>query len=287
MTDSFLHVGPNIMKLPAVLYFKKGDKKHGISGKKLKTKSKQASKAKVVEKRDEGDRRDVVFLSKPYDYAPTKQSPTTSYSLFDYKGNYRNWLFLYPDQHPVNMHYVDQGKNADSNQQTSGQQQAGATQDAAGAPVAAAGAAAPAVAPAAPAAAQQAAPVAPAPAAPSVAQPAALAAATAPVVPQVGQATAAPVAAQQPVAVQSVAAAAQPLASVQTAPVADNQTIELINQTVSSATSKTQQPVVGVGAVGFEPTVANVTAGAYQPTVQGLDAGNNTSNQTVDAGTDV
>lgn len=287
-----LNVGADIMKLPAVLYFKKGDKKHGISGKKLKPKSKHASKAKVIEKRDEGDRRDVVFLSKPYDYAPTKQSPTTTYSLFDYKSNYRNWLFLYPDQHPVNMRYVDQGKKADTNQQTAGQQQAGATQDAAGAPVAAA----PIVAPAAPAAAQPAAPVASAPAAPAVAQPAAPAApAAAPVVPQVEQAAAAPVAAQQPVAAKE-----QPLAGAQTAftnqaqvaaPVAENQTIELINQTVSLATNKTQQPVVGVGAVGFEPTVANVTQ-TNQPvtdgaTVQGFEAGNDTSNKTVAAGSDL
>ena len=197
------------------------------------------------------------------------------------------------------MRYVDQGKKADTNQQTSGQQQAGATQDAAGAPVAAAGAAAPMVAPAAPAAAQPAAPVAAAPVAPAVAQPAAPAAAApataaAPVVPQVEQAAAAPVGAQQP-----VAAAEQPLAGAQAAftnqsqvaaPVAENQTIELINQTVSLATNKTQQPVVGVGAVGFEPTVANMTqtnqAVTDGATVQGFEAGNDNSNKTVAAGND-
>lgn len=343
---SIVCVGPDIMKLPAVLYFKKGDKKHGISGKRKHT-SKHAAKRKVIEKRAEGDRRDVVFLNKPYDYTPTKQSPTTSYNLFDYKSNYRNWLFLYPDQHPVNMRYVDQGKAkaADPNQQNAGQQQAGTTQDSAGVP---AGAAAPTAAPAAPAAAQPAAavaqpaaaattqPAAAAPAAPAAAQPAAAsaaaqpaapaaaapaapvvaqpaspavaapaaplspaaaapaaaaasAAAFAPAVPQVGQAatpdqqSAAPVAAQQPVAAQPAAAAA-PV----TAPAAANQTIELINQTVSLVTNETQQQV---DAVNFEPTVANTTqtnetfmVGAFQTTPQGLSAENNTSDQTVATG---
>jgi len=338
--------GQDIMNLPAVLYLK-GDKKHGISGK-TKHKSKHAAKAKKVQKRaqDKGERRDVVFLSKPYDYSPTTPSPTTSYSLFDYKSNYRNWLFLYPDQHPVNLRYVDQDKAADPNQQTAGQQQTGGMQDAAGTLENATGAAAvqtaapaasgtpaeaqpaaPAVGvPAAPAVAQPAAPamaapaapassgapLAPAPAAPAAAAagapagapaaPAASAAASAPVAPQVGQGAAAvqqpaaPVAAQQPVVAQPAAAAAQPLAGQQpivtnqaqvTTPAA-NQTIELLNQTITLATNETQQPVAGVGVAGFEPTVANVTQTNQTQmtnlTAQGLAAWNNTSNQTIAAG---
>ena len=313
-----------MMQLPAVLYVRKGAKKHGISGKR-KHKSKHASNHKVVEKRDEtpGGRRDVVFLKKPYDYSPTEKSPTTSYSLFDYKSNYRKWLFLYPDQHPVYMRYVDQGKAADANQQSAGQQQASVGQDAVGMP--AAGAAAPTVAPAAPATAaevaapaaaqpaapaaavaQPAAPAAPAapasPAAPNMAQPAAPAAvapavpaAAAPAVPQVGQVAAAvqqpaaSVAAQQPVDAQPAAATVQPLAGSQpvftnqsqaAAPAVGNQTIELINQTVSLATNNTQQTY---GAAGFEPTVANVTQ-TNQTVMVGSFPGNNTSNQTVATG---
>lgn len=328
--DILTIVGPNILKLPAVLYYKKGDKKHGISGKTKHHKSKHPSKAKLVEKRDEGDRRDVVFLSKPYGDTPTKapsKLQTTSYPLFDYQSNHRNWLFLFPDQHPVNLQYVDQGKVADPNQQSTGQQQAGATQDAAGDPVAAAGAAptiAPATStadqlaaqPAAPSVTQPAAtgaaqPVSPAaaapvvpvtaqPVAPAVATPAAPAAAVAPALPQVGQADAAAVASQQSVAEEPGAAITQPLASTQTtftnqtqvaAPGSANQTIELLNQTFTLATNETQQPSVGMGAVGFEPTVGNITetnqtvmAGVYQPNAQGYDTVNNTSNQTVVAG---
>lgn len=334
-------IGPDIMKLPAVLYYKKGnkkhgitkkgDKKHGITGKKHR-KHKSENAAKVIDKRDninndDGGRRDVVFLSRPADYSPTKppaSNPTTSYNLFDYQSNYRNWLFLYPDQHPVNMRYVDQGKAADPNQQNGAKQQAAATQDTAAAPAApsapAAGAAAPAVgapAPAAPAgtpavpgSASAAAPAAssaaqaaasPAAAAPAVAQTAApavaapavvatpsVAAAPNPTVLQVGQAAAAeqpattvaaqqpaaPVAAQQPaapVAAQQPAApvaAQQPVAAQPEA--AANQTIQLINQTVSPAVNAT-----------FEPTVANVSQGNQTIMVGALSAGNNTSNQTV------
>lgn len=293
-------IGADLMKLPAVLYYKKGDKKHGISKKGDKkhgitgmkhNKHKSKHAAKVIDKRDnnDGGRRDVVFLSRPADYSPTKSSnsdqpPTTSYNLFDYKGNYRNWLFLYPEQHPVNMHYVDQGKAADPNQQNGAQQQAAGTQDAtaaatapavgapaaaaasssAPAPATAASAATAAVAPEAQAASQAtaaaAAPAVAQPAAPAVADPAVAAAAN-PAVPQVGQAAAAavqqpavPVAAQQPVAAQ---------------PEAANETIQLINQTVSLAANNT-----------FEPTVANVSQ-----TNQTIMVGsNNTSNQTVAPG---
>lgn len=326
--DILTIVGPNILKLPAVLYYKKGDKKHGISGKTKHHKGKHSSKAKLVEKRDEGDRRDVVFLSKPYGDTPTKapsKLQTTSYPIFDYQSNHRNWLFLFPDQHPVNLQYVDQGKVADPNQQSTGQQQAGATQDAAGAPVAAAGAA-PTIAPATSTvdqlAAQPAAPSVTQPAATAAAQPVSLAAAApvvpvaaqpvapavatpaapavAPALPQVGQAAAAAVASQQSVAEEPGAAITQPLASTQTtftnqtqvtAPGSANQTIELLNQTFTLATNETQQPSVGMGAVGFEPTEGNITetnqtvmAGVYQPHAQGYGTVNNTSNQTVAAG---
>lgn len=235
-------IGPELLKLPAVLYYKKGDKKHVISGKKHKN-----HKRTVVEKRDEGDRRDVVFLSRPADYTPTKQSPTTSYTLFDYKGMYRNWQFLYPDQHPVNMHYAEPyNKAADPSQP---QQQTASTQDANAAP-AAPTVAAPAAA-AAPDAAQAAA-AAPVAAATAVAAPA---------VPQVGQAAAgfqqpaAPVAGQLPVAAQ---------------PEAANKTIQLIDQTVALASNAT-----------FEPTASQ----ASQAIMAGaLAATNNTSNQTLTPG---
>ena len=234
------YVGPNILNLPAVLYYKKGDKKHGISGK-TKHNTKHAGKGKRIQRRseDDGDRRDVVFLSKPYDYAPkpTTLPPTTSYNVFDYKGNYRNWLFLFPDKHPVNLRYVDQGKANDPNQQ-----QADASQDAAatGAPVAAGGVAAPAVAPASPAVAQ--------PAAPAFASPAA-----APSVPQVAQPT---------------AAVAQPWNAVQTALTnqTQNKTIELINQSVSLASNDTQPPQAS-----YTPPVANVAS------TQGYGAQNSTA----------
>lgn len=232
--------GPNILNLPAVLYYKKGDKKHGISGK-TKYNTKHAGKGKRIQRRseDDGDRRDVVFLSKPYDYAPkpTTLPPTTSYNVFDYKGNYRNWLFLFPDKHPVNLRYVDQGKANDPNQQ-----QAGASQDAAatGAPVAAGDVAAPAVAPASPAVAQ--------PAAPAFASPA-----VAPSVPQVAQPT---------------AAVAQPWNAVQTALTnqTQNKTIELINQSVSLASNDTQPPQAS-----FAPPVAKVAS------TQGYGAENSTA----------
>lgn len=235
-------IGPELLKLPAVLYYKKGDKKHVISGKKHKN-----HKRTVVEKRDEGDRRDVVFLSRPADYTPTKQSPTTSYTLFDYKGMYRNWQFLYPDQHPVNMHYAEPyNKAADPNQP---QQQTASTQDANAVP-AAPTVAAPAAA-AAPDAAQAAA-AAPVAAATAVA---------APVVPQVGQAAAgfqkpaAPVAGQLPVAAQ---------------PEAANKTIQLIDQTVALASNAT-----------FEPTASQASQAIM---VGALAATNNTSNQTLTPG---
>ncbi|XP_068696715.1 uncharacterized protein [Montipora foliosa] len=232
--------GPNILNLPAVMYYKKGDKKHGISGK-TKHNTKHAGKGKRIQRRseDDGDRRDVVFLSKPYDYAPkpTTLPPTTSYNVFDYKGNHRNWLFLFPDKHPVNLRYVDQGKANDPNQQ-----QAGASQDAAatGAPVAAGGVAAPAVAPASPAVAQ--------PAAPAFASTAA-----APSVPQVAQPT---------------AAVAQPWNAVQTALTnqTQNKTIELINQSVSLASNDTQPPQAS-----FAPPAANVAS------TQGYGAQNSTA----------
>lgn len=323
--------GPELMNLPAVLYYKKGDKKHGITG--SKHKSKHA--AKHMEKRDDGDRRDVVFLSRPQDYSPTKPqgaTPTTSYKLFDYQSNYRNWLFLYPDQHPVHMQYVDQGKAADPNQQNAAQQTAAGTQDAATAgaapaspagaaapavaPAAAAGAApavapatgavpaiasttadaaapavapavapaaaTPAVAPAAPAAAPTAAQAAAAPAtpaagataglapaaaqaaAPAVAAPAVAAAAN-PAVPQVGQAAAgvqqpaAPVTAQQPIAAQQPAA---------------NETIQVLNQTVSLASNTT----------GFQPSVANASQTNQTIMPGAFIAGNNTANQTAASG---
>ncbi|XP_078373034.1 uncharacterized protein LOC144656666 [Oculina patagonica] len=276
--------GADFMKLPAVLYYKKGDKKHGISKKgnkkdavtgmkHKKHKSKHASK--VVDKRDniDGGRRDVVFLSRPADYSPTKSSnadqppPTTSYSLFDYKGNYRNWLFLYPEQHPVNMHYVDQGKAADPNQQNGAQQQATGTQDSTAAATAPAVGVPDAATPEAQGASQATAAFAAAqPAAPAVAAPAVAAAAN-PAVPQVGQAAAAavqqpaaPVAAQQAVAAQPEAAA--------------NETIQLINQTVSLATNNT-----------FEPAVANVSQTNQTIMVGAFAGANNTSNQTVAPGT--
>ncbi|XP_074626433.1 uncharacterized protein LOC141884532 isoform X2 [Acropora palmata] len=226
--------GPNLLNLPAVLYYKKGDKKHGISGK-TSHKTKHADKDKKIQRRseDDGDRRDVVFLSKPYDYAPkpTTPMPTTSYTVFDYKGNYRNWLFLYPDQHPVNLRYVDQGKAKDSNQQTDQQQQSSDSQNAAtaGAPVAAEAVAAPTVSPASLAAAQ--------PAAPAFASPA--------TAPGVGQ---------------PAMAAAQPWNGAQTAMTnqTQNKTIELINQSVSLASNETQQ-------ARFKPIV---------PSAQGYDAEN-------------
>ena len=349
ITDAIANtiIGPDILKLPAVLYYKKGNKKHGITkngSKKHSITSKKHGKhkvkhsSKVIDKRDndDGGRRDVVFLSRPSDYSPTQPPsslPTTSYSLMDYKSNYRNWLFLYPDEHPVHMQYVDQGKAADPNQQNGAQQQAAATQDAAapaGAPAApVTGAAEPAVgapAPAAPAApavpaapapvvpssapaAPAAAPAAASPAyaaseqttaqtpAPAVAAPAiaatpSVAAAPNPTAPQVGQAAAAAqkpattVAAQQPAASVEAQQPAAPVAAQQpAAPVAAqqpvvaqpeavaNQTIQLINQTVSSAINAT-----------FEPSVANVSQANQTIMVGALNAGNNTSNQTVAPG---
>ena len=337
-------IGPDIMKLPAVLYYKKGNKKHGITKKGDKKHSVTSKKhrkhkiehaSKVIDKRDndDGGRRDVVFLSRPSDYSPTKlpsSNPTTSYSLFDYKSNYRNWLFLYPEEHPVHMQYVDQGKAADPNQQNGAQQQAAATQDATAAAAApATGTAAPAAAPAVPGAAAAVAPAAPAvgqtatptEAAPAVAAAPSVAAATNPVAPQVGEAAtpvaaqqpaapvaaqqpavpvaaqlpaapvvaqqpAAPVAAQQPaapVAAQQPAApvaAQQPAASVATqqpgaaqAETAANETIQLINQTVSSAVNAT-----------FEPNVANASQANETVMVGALPVGNNTTNQTVAPG---
>ena len=339
-------IGPDIMKLPAVLYYKKGNKKHGITKKGNKKHSITSKKhrkhriehpSKVIDKRDndDGGRRDVVFLRRPSDYSPTKSpynSPTTSYPLFDYKSNYRNWLFLYPEEHPVHMQYVDQGKAADPNQQNGAQQQAAATQDASAAAAASATgtAAEPAVgasappAPAAPAPAPAVPGSAPAvaPAAPAVGQTAAPAeaalTATNPVAPQVGQAAtsvaaqqpASPVAAQQPaspvapaapvtaqqpgtpvtaqlpaapVAAQQPSAPAtaqQPAASVAAqqpvaaqAEAAANQTIQLINQTVSPAVNAT-----------FEPNVANASQANETIMVGALPVGNNTSNQTVAPG---
>lgn len=300
-------VGPDILKLPAVLYYKKGDKKHGITKGDKKhdisatkhKKHKRRHSDKVLDKRDniDGGRRDVVFLSKPADYAPTKppsaQLPTTSYTLFDYQSNYRNWQFLYPEQHPVGMQYVDQGKAADPNQQNGAQQQAAGGQ---AAPAAGAGSAAAAPAAGAPKDASAAQPtaapnpalaagsltpeaqvsaqlVAPlvrpvmsspaadqsaAPALTAVAAPAVAAAANS-VAPQVGQGAAAavqqpaaPVAAQQPVAAQPQAAA--------------NQTIQLLNQTVSQATNNT-----------FEPAVANVSQTNETAMVGEMNAANSTN----------
>ena len=328
------------MKLPAVLYYKKGNKKHGISKKgdkkhsitsKKHRKHKIEHTSKVIDKRDndDGARRDVVFLSRPADYSPTKPPsslPTTSYSLFDYKSNYRNWLFLYPDEHPVHMQYVDQGKAADPNQQNGAQQQAPATQDASAAAAApatgaaepAVGAAAPAVpgtpvaapaapvvTPAAPAAAQAAASPAyaapeqtatqtaePAVAAPAVAAAPYVAAAANPTVSQVGQAAAAAqqpattVTAQQPSTSIAAQQPAAPIAAQQPAvtgatqqpvtaqlEVAANQTIQLINQTVSPSVNAT-----------FEPSVANVSQENQTITVGALNVANNTSNQTVASG---
>lgn len=303
------------MQLPAVLYIKKGDKKHGISGKR-KHKSKHTSKHKVINKRDEtpGGRRDVVFLSKPYDYRPTERSPTTSYTLFNYKSNYRNWQFLFPEEHPVYLKYAD--KSADPNQQASAKQQTGASTDAAGMPAAPAYGASPAAqpaAPAAPATAEPAAPVAPAttqsaapvaPVAPASAQAAALAPA-APVaeapeassVPQTdalaAAAPAAPPAATVPQAEQTAAAVQQPVAqaaeswagnqSVDTnrsqefPPAAGNQTIELLNQTVTVA-NNTQEP-----GYSFQPDVANETQ-SNETVLMGAYAGNKTENQTVATG---
>lgn len=298
------------MKLPAVLYYKKGDKKHGISGSKHKSKH----TTKHIEKRDDGDRRDVVFLSHPNDYSPTKQPdpvPTTSYSLFDYQSNYRNWLFLYPDQHPVNLRYVDTGKAADPNQQSTVQQTAAGAQDApvASTPAGQAGVAAPAnggapvtspaagVTPAAasttafaaapatvPATDTSAAAPAAIAAAPTTAQSASAAAAPAagaipgvapastqtpaasnPAMPQVGQAAAtvqqpgAPIVAQKPVAAQQPAA---------------NETIQLINQTVSLASNTT----------GFVPSVANASQPNRTIMAGAFTAGNMTSNETVATG---
>lgn len=299
--------GPDILKLPAVLYYKKGDKKHGISkgdkkhGITATKHKKHTSKRsdKVLDKRDniDGGRRDVVFLSRPADYAPTKpqsnQTPTTSYTLFDYQSNYRNWQFLYPEQHPVHMQYVDQGKAADPNQQNGAQQQTAGSQ---AAPAAGAGSAAAAPAAGAPADASPAQPTAapnPAlaagsltpeaqvsaqlvaplvrpvmssaaadqsakPAVTAVAAPAVAPAAN-PAAPQVGQAAAAavqqpaaPVAAQQPVAAQPQAAA--------------NQTIQLLNQTVSLATNNT-----------FEPTVANASQTNQTALVGAMNAENSTN----------
>lgn len=326
-------LGPGIMKLPAVLYYKKGNKKHGIAKKgdkkhsitsKKHRKHKIEHTSKVIDKRDndDGARRDVVFLSRPADYSPTKPPsslPTTSYSLFDYKSNYRDWLFLYPDQHPVHMQYVDQGKAADPNQQNGAQQQVPATQDASAAAAApatgaaepAVGAAAPAApgapaaAPAAPATAQAAAspPYAapeqtaaqtaePAVAAPAVAAAPSVAAAANPTVSQVGKAAAAAqqpattvtaqqpstsVAAQQPVAPiaaqqPAVTGATQQPVTAQPE-VAANQTIQLINQTVSPSVNAT-----------FEPSVANVSQANQTITVGALNVANNTSNQTVASG---
>ena len=298
--------GPELMKLPAVLYYKKGDKKHGISGSKHKNKH----SAKHIDKRDDGDRRDVVFLRHPNDYSPTKQPdvvPTTSYKLFDYQSNYRKWLFLYPDEHPVHMQYVDEGKAADPYQQNTAQQTAPGAQDAApagqaaapasavatpavgAAPVAApaagispaaasttASAAAPAAVPAAgtSAAAPTAgatpgvAPVAaqtPAPSVASAVPNAGAPAASNPAVPQVGQAAAAvqqpaaPIAAQQPVAAQQPAA---------------NETIQVINQTVSLASNTT----------GFVPSVANVSQPNQTIMAGAFTAGNTTSNETIATG---
>ena len=333
-------LGPDIMKLPAVLYYKKGNKKHGISKKgdkkhsitsKKHRKHKIEHTSKVIDKRDndDGARRDVVFLSRPADYSPTKPPsslPTTSYSLFDYKSNYRNWLFLYPDEHPVHMQYVDQGKAADPNQQNGAQQQAPVTQDASAAAAApatgaaepAVGAAAPAVpgtpvaapaapvvTPAAPAAAQAAASpayAAPEQAAPQTAEPAVaapavaaapyVAAAANPTVSQVGQAASAAqqpattVTAQQPSTSVAAQQPAAPIAAQQPAvtgatqqpvtaqpEVAANQTIQLINQTVSPSVNAT-----------FEPSVANVSQENQTITVGALNVANNTSNQTVASG---
>lgn len=303
------------MQLPAVLYMKKGDKKHGISGKR-KHKSKHTSKHKVINKRDEtpGGRRDVVFLSKPYDYQPTERSPTTSYTLFNYKSNYRNWQFLFPEEHPVYLKYAD--KSADPNQQASAQQQTGASTNAAGMPSAPAYGASPAAqpaAPAAPATAQPAVPAAPAktqsaapaaPVAPASAQAAALSPAApvaeAPAASSVPQtdasaaaAPAAPPAATVPQAEQTAAAVEQPVAqaaeswagnqSVDTnrsqefPPAAGNQTIELLNQTVTVA-NNTQEP-----GYGFQPDVANETQ-SNETVLMGAYAGNNTENQTVATG---
>lgn len=292
------------MQLPAVLYIKKGDKKHGISGKR-KHKSKHTSKHKVINKRDEtpGGRRDVVFLSKPYDYRPTERSPTTSYTLFNYKSNYRNWQFLFPEEHPVYLKYAD--KSADPNQQASAKQQTGASTDAAGmraAPAYGASPAAQPAAPAAPATAQPAAPVAPV--APASAQAAALAPA-APVaeapeassVPQTdalaAAVSAAPPAATVPQAEQTAAAVQQPVAqaaeswagnqSVDTnrsqefPPATGNQTIELLNQTVTVA-NNTQEP-----GYSFQPDVANETQ-SNETVLMGAYSGNNTENQTVATG---
>lgn len=163
--------------------------------------------------------------------------PTTSYTVFDYKGNYRNWLFLYPDQHPVNLRYVDQGKAKDSNQQTDQQQQSSDSQNAAtaGAPVAAEAVAAPTVSPDSLAAAQ--------PAAPAFASPA--------TAPDVGQ---------------PAMAAAQPWNGAQTAMTnqTQNKTIELINQSVSLASNETQQagfkPIVP-SALGYDAENSSVPAG--------------------------
>lgn len=300
------------MQLPAVLYIKKGDKKHGISGKR-KQKSKHTSKHKVVNKRDEtpGARRDVVFLSKPYNYQPTERSPTTSYTLFNYKSNYRNWQFLFPEEHPVYLKYADQ--SADPNQQASVQRQTGASTDAAGMPAAPAYGASPAAqpaAPAAPAAAQPAAPAAPAtaqsaapaapvaPASPKAAAPVPAApvaeAPVAPSVPQTGTsaatAPAAPPAATVPQAEQTAAAVQQPAAqaaeswagnqsvytnqSQEFPPTAGNQTIELLNQTVTVA-NNTQE-----AGYGFQPDVANETQ-SNETVLMGAYAGNNSENQTV------
>ena len=90
-------------------------------------------------------------------------------------------------------------------------------------------------------------------------------AASNPAVPQVGQAAAAvqqpaaPIAAQQPVAAQQPAA---------------NETIQVINQTVSLASNTT----------GFVPSVANVSQPNQTIMAGAFTAGNTTSNETIATG---
>ena len=295
------YAGPDLMQLPAVLYIKKGDKKYGIYGKR-KHMSKHTSKHKVINKRDEtpGGRRDVVFLSKPYDYQPTERSPTTSYTLFNYKSNYRNWQFLFPEEHPVYLKYAD--KSADPNQQASAQQQTGAGMPAAQPAAPAAQTAAQPAGPAAPATTQSVAPAAPvAPASAQAAAPApAVPVAEAPAASSVPQtdtsaavAPAAPPAATVPQAEQTAAAVQEPVAqaaeswagnqsvytnqSQEFPPAAGNQTIELLNQTVTVA-NNTQE-----AGYDFQPEVANETQ-SNETVLMGAYAANNTENQTVATG---
>ena len=244
-------LGPDIMKLPAVIYYRKGQKKNRINTHK-KTGSKDVKKSK---KKHQDRKRDVVFLKKTTYNNPTPMPPTTSYNVFDYKSNYRNWYFTYPDQYPVNSYYDNHAAASDSTQQQQQQQQFG-TQVQSGA-TSAASAAAPAAAPVVAAVPSAARVNAVAPAMASSA-----AGVTSPILSTVTNqaATKVPKAdVQQSIAQQSYAAQNQTMEAQQLQPAVagaqpENQTIELINETVT-VVNETETPVVETG---FRPTVASV-----------------------------